>query len=456
MEESVEQEIPYTHLSSIQRENLSQTVEEKRKNCLNKKFVSGETMVNLMLPGDPTAKIIHTQNGCLETRYCVPEDVTYTIVQTAWGIAPQYNSTNATRVGRLDGKFANKVSSDGSIPLGRFYYNDFVPSNVPGMYTGKIATLQQEMGTDLEQLRKQRLPQPAQNLQHTPKVKVEKKPTSEELASLAQARKTKRLEQFTQFEAKVNQLHSDILTTEEQVQETKGLKLGLQILKNYIDKEEGFNPFLENLKKKYNPLKEQQNQILRSIVQVQNTPTYSLPPQASGEDQQAVREEARRRIEAEVKKEKSHLERPNANPTPLPEEKEEQQEDIKGKDKVKKEAYVFQFPLTHSILEALQNTSTENSSYEGIRISREQLENFVDFLKQAEKLESSHQENTLEDSNLGYCYDSSAGKGSHTKVKLGYGVKPIILSQQGRLLTIDQIRDLKIILIQKGLIKTND
>ena len=115
--------------------------------------------------------------------------------------------------------------------------------------------------------------------------------------------------------------------------------------------------------------------------------------------------------------------------------------------------YVFQNSLSHQIIETLKETSNEASSYSGVKISRTELENFVEFLRDAEYEERIHTtEETINKEDLRYSYAPDQGKGSHTKVKLGRGIKPIILSEQGRLLTTEQLQDLKAAIEQKGLL----
>lgn len=444
-------DVSWSSLSPLQQQQLQEQVEAQQKKDTNKKFKGGDLMVNLLPHTMPGVRLVQSSCGKIQTWYTVGEGATITIQPTQWGIAPEWSSSAPERPKRWDGKFA-KIGPNGQPIIGRVNMIKPQPTGHPDMmHLGRFNSLEQDVKLDLQNARKQRLPQPVQNLQHTPKTKVEKKPTPEDLNKISRAQKEERLEQFEQLKNQVSALREDVLTSPDQQTKLTNVKGCLTLLSNNLDKS-SFPLFLTEIQKKYNALKSEETIALRAAHPAQNIPSYIQSPQALGEEQQALKEEARRRINAEKEKDKSHTERPNANPNPIIEE-QQPIEDVKGKDKEKKEAYTFQSPLKHSILEDLQETSTEDSSYQGVKISREQLMNFVAFLRAAEKQERSSEEITLKD--LGYYYDVSAGKGSHTKVKLGRGTKPLIFSQRDDL-TVEQMRDLKTALIFKGLITRND
>lgn len=166
-----------------------------------------------------------------------------------------------------------------------------------------------------------------------------------------------------------------------------------------------------------------------------------------------TKEEADRQILKATEKEERHLNRPNANPSGKEEVAIEQEHPELKKISVSI-PYVFQNPLNHRIIKVLEETSNEGSSYSGVKVSREEFENFVKFLKNAEceeRIKATGETMNREELRH-YYYAPDKGKGSHIKVKLGRGTKPVILSQQGQYLTTGQLEDLKAVIRQKGLL----
>jgi hypothetical protein len=113
--------------------------------------------------------------------------------------------------------------------------------------------------------------------------------------------------------------------------------------------------------------------------------------------------------------------------------------------------YIFQKPCKHKIISELENCK----SYSDVSITRNELENLLTLLNSEERKE--RENDITKDQDLGYYFDTSKGDGSHAMYSLGRGMGGITLSKpkNGRNpdeLTPEQVKDLKMALIQKGLI----
>jgi len=117
--------------------------------------------------------------------------------------------------------------------------------------------------------------------------------------------------------------------------------------------------------------------------------------------------------------------------------------------------YVFQTPCKHKVISALENCK----SYSDVSITRNELKNLLNLLNSKERKERKN--DITNDQDLGYYFDASKGDGSHAMYSLGRGMGGITLCKpkNGRNpdeLTPEQVKDLKMVLIQKGLILNSD
>jgi len=447
-----DREISVHHLTQAQHDELKGKIAQNVKLNLDRTFTGGETMINLMDVSGLGVKLVQKPSGEFETRYTVRDGWTCTMKQTEWGITALMDKPHKPQVRRLDGKLA-KQNPDGSYSLGIFRPADGQP--IPGtplmLHEGPLP-FRKEVQLKLNSMEKERRPEELRDQKFSHHTQVKKKPDPEEVRLIQEKQSQSREERVNDLTSQFSALRVDVLTTPEQAKKISSFNLTIKMAKNNINNAQNFDVLLGNAQTKYTELNKEINEILRQILI--NKPSLSTPFQPSliseNQEMREIKERTDRQIKDKEVKEKSHLERPNANP--LGGVVEAQAENHSDEEKGNTGLYTFSSIPLHGIIDALQGTSDEDSSYVGISISREQLQNFIEFLEQAEKDERTL--NGLADpTDLGYSYDPSGGKGSHLKVKFGRGTKPVILSDQGRLLIVAQMRDVKDALIQKGLIK---
>lgn len=447
--ELTEKELSIHQLTRVQLDSLNEKIENNKKNNINKTFNSHEVIINVLSPDHDLSRIIQNSSGEIETRCIVPEGFTYTFKQDDRGFYPYISSTRRPK--RLDGKYA-KQNSDGSINLGRLYYKDMQSEPGSSYITCPIAPLSQEVKTDLYEAQKQRRPEGLRDKSFTPRTKIENKPTPEDLAKIEQSKREKRSAQLDKFEEQFKKMSPQLQMGKEVDEIVKHIELGLNLLSKNIENEKAFDLFSSNVQDKLSKLNAEIHKERLKIYAKQ--PLFDVFPVSSfGEEksiQKEVKEGAKLQIAIQEKKEEMRENRPNANPIIIINDEKENIEE-KKKNTV---AYVFSTCTKHAIIDDLKGTSSENSSYVQVKISRERLRNFVEFLKNEEKKYRKNAKEEFQDSDdLGYFYDTNQGKGSHIKVSFGRGIKPIILSQQGgSFLTVEQLRDIKNALIEKGLI----
>jgi hypothetical protein len=437
----------------VPRDLLAGTIQKNREFFLNHKFKNGETLVNLMpLNNMDPVEVEQDTSGGIRTLY-VLNGWNITFQQHGSDIVPHMeNSEKNLRLNRLDGQGFAKENSDGSITLGTINTRK-KPTPVPGtpFSTVSLLSLPQELRVHNEEQQRQRRPEGLRDKEFSNrKPLIPHIPTSEELQAIAESKKANRQEQLTQLSLDFKSLKLELIKDEQSRKKIKSLEFGIPFLQGKIDNENLFNSSFQNLKKSVSELQQSIMQELRLI----HSQSISLSDFAPSFDTDTLtkeaKEEADRLILKEAEKEESRLKRPNANPAGREEEAAEQ-ENLALK-KVPVPPYVFQNPLRHQIIENLKATSNEDSSYTGIKISRERLKYFVEFLEDTEHKERERARETIKKDCLRYYYRPDQGDGSHAKAKLGYGTKPIILSQQGTWLTTQQLKDLKDRLEQKGLL----
>lgn len=352
---------------------------------------------------------------------------------------------------RLDGQGFAKENPDGSIKLGTFDMRKTTPISGSFFSTVSLLGLPQELHIHNQEQQRQRRPEGLRDKEFSKrKPLVPHVPTPEELQAITESKKANRQAQLSQLSSEFDSLNLELLKDENSIEKIKTLTFGISFLQDKIDSECLFNSSFNNLKINVSELQQSITQELRTI---HNQSIFSSDFISSFDTDmftKETKEEADRQILKEAEKEESRLNRSNANPSGRTELAEEQEN-----PKLKKTStppYVFQKPLNHRIIEELKETSNEDTSYSGIKISRERLKNLVEFLKDEEHKERGKTGETIKKDLLSYYYAPDQGDGSHAKVKLGHGAKPIILSQQGTWLTTPQLKDLKAALEQKGLL----
>ena len=437
----------------VQPHLLAETIEKNREFFLNHKFVDGETLINLM-PIDYIDPVQVEQDGFGSIRTLhVLNGWNITFKQYGSWIAPLTESSEENlRLNRLDGQGFAKEEKDGSTRLGTLNLRKSTPIQGSPFSTVALMNLSEELHLHNEGQQRQRRPEDLRGKEFSKrKPLVPHIPTPEELQEIVESKKASRQDQLTKLSSKFGSLNLELLKDTESLTKIKTLKFGLSFLQNKIDNETLFNSSFKNLEKNVSELQQSILQELRRIhSQSISTSDFSTSSFDTGALTKETKEEADHQILKLTKKEESRLNRSNANPSGKEEAAEEQEKPELEKTPVP--PYIFQNPLNHGIVDELKGTSNEDSSYTGINISRKRLENFVEFLKDEELKEREEVGENISKDLLRYYYATDQGDGSHIKVKLGYGIKPIILSQQGNWLTVPQLKDLKAAIEQKGLL----
>lgn len=439
-------------------EELDAFIKQNQKKHLNKIYSSGEILINLAST-DPIlgAKVLrNTKTGILHTEYTIPDNHTFKLIEVMGQIAPLVESIKRPRLERLAGDGYAKETSKGAV-LATLNLKKGTPI-APGIFSLPLMSLSEDYNRELSMKQKGRKPINARDkIPHPQKTQTAYKPTAEDMENIKKNKEQEYRTKVGNWTTRFKNIALQDIEGEETNALVKTITFSLGLSDNNIGKNDLMvDQCLKSLEKSIVRLEQIQAERRKSqSLEVHNDLFSSLP--SLDPSLGTIKKLALEKIETNEKKEKLKQERPNANSNPITSEsldKELKAEDVSTLDKAK--PYIFENQVSHSIITVLKETTNADSSYAGITISRAELENFVkelENLERNERLASSPELAEGREGLLGYSYKKSEGKGSHAKVKFGKGTKPLILSKQGEhKLTIPQLRDLKEILIAKGLI----
>jgi hypothetical protein len=444
-------------MCSCQYSDLETRVRNNIKQNLGKTFEEGQVMVNLVHPTVPGVDVVKNDQGEFYTKYIVPKGSTITVMQRFQNLqicVPSFASTEPCLTKRLDGQGLGKETSDGSICIGRLNFNSFQPVEGKDSMSVRCLSMSEELRVDIGQRQRQRRTKGLQDKEFKPRPQtVSHKPSPEDLAAIKREKLERCKTKLDTLRKQYDEIDFDLLQGNQEAKaKVPSVKKGFELLEKNVADEDIFQRLYANVNGKIEDLRAISNKA-RQASAASQVVTYSIPFATLQDIRDVGREtkaQAEEKLSSADEKATSRLNRPNAAPAP---KAAEEQKSEPEKPKKPAQLYIFLQPCAHDIIHELEETSNEDSSYAGITISRERLSNFVMFLHAAERAQQTQAGKVLDDKDdLGYYYREDQGKGSHTKVKLGRGTKPIIMSREGGInLSVNQLRDLKNVLFQKGL-----
>ena len=435
----------------VHPDQLKSVVQSNLEKVKGIQFKEGDLLTNLILVClTNNQRHMTNEEGYVKTEWLVPENSIITFIDKFGTIIPSISSEKPTRLKRLDGKGFAKEGKDGSMRLATF--------RTPDMTTGAkfvpvtFLTMRNELRLSQDTQKRERLPIEVRGKDPRIISKTPHKPTPEEIEKI-EIEKQRELEtlqaELANLISTYKELDLNSLKDQPSLGVIKKVTFTIELLTKSRENKGLLDRALPKLKADVQSLKRSLQKQITSKSQEplsQTDRSHYCSQTDLREAKQETKQAANLLLEREQEKERSKLNRPNADPSGA--ESFPTLEEVP--QKVVSPFYIFQDLPHHNILDLLKVTTNSHSSFEGISISREELTNFITFLRDKEAQE---RELILDvTQTLGYSFDKSGGKGSHAKVSLGEGMKPIILSNAGRELTTEQLIDLKAALVQKGLL----